>query len=61
MYSLKATDMPEVITNYMLDPPDGKNPLDLIDAYTISIRISENNEVYNTDGGRITKTYQTNG
>lgn len=55
MYNLQPNNISEIIVKFMIDPPDGTSPLDLIDTDTIGIRIDENKVFHDTDGQELEK------
>lgn len=46
---------PSDVINSFIDPPNGLTPLNLIDGKTISIKINNNTEIYDTDGSALEK------
>jgi hypothetical protein len=52
---LNLTDLLEPIINLLVDPADGISPLDLHDSKTIIMKISENENVHDSDGIELEK------
>lgn len=54
-YNMKNIDLFTLIKDYIIDPPDGKSSLDLVDAHTISMLINKDDKIYDTDGKELEK------
>ena len=55
MYNIKNICPLDIISEYFVNPPNGKSPLDLVDSKTISMRIGENKQVFDTNGKELEK------